>query len=64
MSKEVGEGSAMQSMGLDDDDEEDDDDVLLKALKEAQFDKDDQKMKELDLNMKSRTDNVQNNIVR
>ena len=42
----------------------DGDEVLLRALKDAHFDKDDRRLRELDLSMKSKTDDIQNQIVR
>ncbi|KAJ8306316.1 hypothetical protein KUTeg_016861 [Tegillarca granosa] len=60
-SKQCGPQSTAEALGVDD---AEDKEALVTAFKQAHFSSDDQQLKEMDLSMKSRTDDIQNEIAR
>jgi hypothetical protein len=59
-SKKCGPEVARQALGLGEDGEQEE---IVEAMMDAQFDKNDRRLRELDLCMKGKTDNTQNAIV-
>ncbi len=60
----TGDTVARQAMGLKQEDVESQPNILQKRLQEAHHAKDDGEMKDLDLQMKGNTDEIQNNIAK